>query len=349
MRNDLDRDDLADFVDIYIYIYIIISTIMDDYVTSLVNTAVKVIGGFKCMIIKGVNMGANIKEAIDKSIAVFNACKAEGFIGPQTAEQVIPVVNFIFVNKICLNSLILTLRTSVIKTLIFDVDKYKVHIEICVKIISIIFDPEDITEMMGYLETYKIDQITPTIATKIDKLLEAAEQIIELITTNSDDPVAIALPPCLSDKIKSTSCGNDIQESIKTCSKSLQEESNRKNPINREALFKIINEYKPDPSLSEDKNNQKRMKLILVIAFILNLYAKTSVEGIGTWNDVGEDGDEDGDEDYSQFPGGNRNKSRRVKSRRNKSRRVKSRRVKSRRVKSRRVKSRRVKSRRNRK
>ena len=310
---------------------------MDDYVTSLVNTAVKVIGGFKCMIIKGVNMGANIKEAIDKSIAVFNACKAEGFIGPQTAEQVIPVVNFIFVNKICLNSLILTLRTSVIKTLIFDVDKYKVHIEICVKIISIIFDPEDITEMMGYLETYKIDQITPTIATKIDKLLEAAEQIIELITTNSDDPVAIALPPCLSDKIKSTSCGNDIQESIKTCSKSLQEESNRKNPINREALFKIINEYKPDPSLSEDKNNQKRMKLILVIAFILNLYAKTSEQGLSTWNTVeGKEDEEDEEEYQSQFPGGNRVKSRRVKSRRVKSRRNKSRRNKSRRNKSRR-------------
>ena len=232
------------------------------------------------------------------------------------------------------------------KNFLIDVDKYKVHIEICVKIISIIFDPKDITAMIGYLETYESNNISTSIAVKIDKLLEAAEQIVEMITTNSDDPVAIALPPCLSDKIKSTSCGNDIQKSISACSEKIRDENNKKNPINREALFKIINEYKPDPSLSEDENNQKRMKLILVIAFILNLYAKTSVEGNGTWRNAGEDEDKDeeehedkdgdGDGDEKIYYGGNRNKSRRVKSRRNKSRRNKSRRNKSRRNKSRR-------------
>ena len=308
---------------------------MDEYVTSLVKAAVSVIGRVECIIKEGVNIS---KKSVEFTILANEAKKAfneEGYFGPQTAKHAIPVLNFFFVNNICLNVAISLLHTK----MFIDVSKYELHIEICVKIISIIFDKKDITAMMGYLKTYEIDQITPTIATKIDKLLETAEQIVELITIDSDAPVDIKLPPCLSKEIENKGCGKNIQNSIEKCSKSLREESNRQNPETRKALFSVINEYKQDPSKSDKENKEKRMKLILVIAFILKLYydMKEPDESQKTY-------DEYTNLAYLGNPGGNRNKSRR-----DKSRRVKSRRVKSRRVKSRRVKSRRVKSRRNRK
>jgi hypothetical protein len=298
------------------------STILDEYVTSLVNAAVTAIDGFKCIVVQGVDMGEKIKEATNKAIKAYNNFKIDR---PKMAEQVIRIVNFIFVNKLCLNGFSWSLHTSFMKYVFVDVDKYNVHIEICVKIISIIFDQKDITEMMGYLETYDSNKITPSIAEKIDKLLETAEQIVELITIDSDAPVNIALPSCLSENIENSECKKEIEANIKTCSLKIRDENNKKNPETRKALFRIINEYKSDPSKSEDENNQKRMKLILVIAFILKLYTKTSEEGYDTWRDVGDE-DEDEAFAYPKIPGGNRIKSRRDKSRRNKSRRNKSRR-----------------------
>jgi hypothetical protein len=225
------------------------------------------------------------------------------------------------------------------------------------KIIVTIFGEDDIKVMVGYLGTD--EKIESSISEKIDTLLEIAEQIIIMITTNKDAP--ITLPPCLENKIKKADYATAIQNDIEKCSNSLINESIVNNKKNREGYLLLLNKFKPDVRTETvDESNKKRMKLILLIVLVMESYKifytksptinnnnnedmnsikrlinKNQIvdkkgEGNGTWHDVGEEVEAE-EVEYPRIRGGNRNKSRRDKSRRNKSRRNKSRRNKSRR------------------
>jgi hypothetical protein len=299
--------------------------IIESFTTTLNNTV--------CAASEGITWAMRVGDwGVNSTIKLAYVCYRFLTQGAniETINELADCINYILLHKLCISGLIYAI--SLLKSIISKslLDSIEVYMEMAAKIIVTIFGEDDIQVMVGYLGTD--EKIKSSISEKIDTLLEIAEQIIIMITTNKD--ALITLPPCLEKKIETAAYATAIQDDIEKCSKSLKNESIVNNKKNREGYLLLLNKFKPDViTETVDESNEKRMKLILLIVLVMESYKIFYTESLTINNNNKEDMNRIktliNKNKIVDKKGG---KSRRVKSRRNKSRRNKSRRVKSRRT-----------------